>query len=112
MIRTILLLLIAGILGLAQTAPKPQPTEKPAKAVESKPKAVPVEKHEEISRAMIRLQAAQLAASQTQRELEKAGQAYEALMNQVRKDAGAAAGCELTIDKEWHCGPETPAAGK
>jgi len=67
------------------------------------PKPVPIQKREEVSKAMLKLQAAQNVLLKAQMDLERAGREYEAMMQQVRRDAGAGPECNLTIDKEWQC---------
>ena len=69
------------------------------------PKQIPADRHETISRAMIRVQSAQLAAVEAEKRAEAARADYERLLEDLRKEFGAQ-GCALTIDKQWQCPKE------
>ena len=68
-------------------------------------KPIPPDRHEAISRAMIRVQSAQLAAIEAEKRAEAARADYERLLEDLRKEFGAP-GCALTIDKQWQCPKE------
>ena len=109
--RTLCACFVAVALA-GQVPPSPQ-AEKVKEAEDAgQPKAIPADKYEEISRAMLRLQSAQIAFNHAQKELETAGQAYDAMMTELRQHSGAAPECAVTIDKKWFCPPAPTAKGK
>lgn len=78
-------------------------------ALAGEPRAVPPERHEQISRVMLQLQQAQLAVSEAQRVFLEARTAYEktqaqyqGLLAELQKEFEAP-GCLLTLEKSWQC---------
>jgi hypothetical protein len=72
------------------------------------PVPIPKDRHEEISRVMLKLQQAQMAQVQAQAAVDSATSEYRSLLDKLRKEFDAP-GCDLAIDKTWHC-PPAPAA--
>ena len=82
------------------------------------PKELPKDRQEEVSRAMLALQGAQiatkdaqLAAVQAKEREQQATQAYLTLIEKLRKEYGVPADCQITMDKTWAC-PPAPAKDK
>ena len=95
------LTLFAVILACVEMrAQGPAPPAPPAKV--AGPVPVPENRQEEISRAMLSFQAAQMDARKAQDELDRAGKNYSALLEVLRKEFNAL-GCDLTMDKKWSC---------
>jgi len=74
-----------------------------------KPKPIPVEKQEQLSRALLDAKDAQIELMQSEAwtKLQSANGRINELLAQLSKDYGAP-GCKLTKDKTWDCPKEEP----
>jgi hypothetical protein len=88
-----ILFLSAALYGVEPEPPSPTP--------------VPKDRHEEISRVMLKLQQAQMAQVQAQATVDSATSEYRSLLDKLRKEFNAP-GCDLDIAKEWHCAAPVP----
>jgi hypothetical protein len=90
----------------AQSPPATQP--KPA----TQPPPIPAARQEEISRAMINLQQAQLQyqnyelmLAQSAKKVQEAQATYDSRVAALRKEFNVPENCDLTVDKTWQCPP-------
>jgi hypothetical protein len=75
------------------------------------PVPIPADRQEQISRAMLDVQNAQLAKvkllAEVDAEIKRATDAYTALLAKLQKEFSAA-GCSLNMDKSWACKATVP----
>jgi hypothetical protein len=108
-----ILILVCGVVGAltsqGQTPARPLADKTAASYQEMvrKPKPLPRREHERVSRAMLRVQAAMLAAEEGRVRIRVAEEAYAALLAELQSKYDAE-GCELTLEKAWRCAPRAP----
>ncbi len=92
--KTILLSVVLSAAAIAESAPKP----------------IPADKHEAISKILLRIEAAQIQYEHAQAELQKAQAEWSTELSALQKEYDAP-GCYPDVyTKAWNCPPSAPSA--